>query len=58
VGDKRAKELLEAFGSVQGVRFATTEQLAAVVGEKVAGRIREYFDAEEPTAETEGMPKE
>jgi excinuclease ABC subunit C len=58
VGDKRAKELLEAFGSVQGVRFATTEQLAAVVGEKVAGRIREYFDAEDPTADTEGMPKE
>jgi excinuclease ABC subunit C len=47
VGDKRAKELLEVFGSVQGVRFANAEQLSAVVGEKVAGKIRIYFDAEE-----------
>jgi excinuclease ABC subunit C len=44
VGKKRAKELLEAFGSVQGVKFATTEQLREIVGEKVATRIREYFD--------------
>jgi excinuclease ABC subunit C len=58
VGDKRAKELLEAFGSVQGVRFATTEQLAAVVGDKVAGKIREYFDSEDPASETGGRAKE
>jgi excinuclease ABC subunit C len=58
VGDKRAKELLEAFGSVQGVRFATTEQLAAVVGDKVAGKIREYFDSEDPSSETGGRAKE
>lgn len=44
VGKVRARELLEAFGSVQGVRFATAEQLAAVVGEKVASRIREHFE--------------
>jgi excinuclease ABC subunit C len=43
VGKKRAKELLEVFGSVQGVQFATREQLAEVVGEKVAGTIKEYF---------------
>ena len=43
VGKKRAKELLEAFGSVQGVKFATAEQLAEVVGEKTAAKIREYF---------------
>jgi len=58
VGDKRAKELLEAFGSVQGVRFATTEQLAAVVGDRVAGKIREYFDAEDPAQETGEGAKE
>jgi excinuclease ABC subunit C len=58
VGDKRAKELLEVFGSVQGVRFATTEQLAAVVGDKVAGRIREYFDGDDPPGEAEGRAKE
>jgi len=43
IGDKRARELLEAFGSVQGVKFATTEQLAEVVGEKTALKIKEYF---------------
>jgi excinuclease ABC subunit C len=43
IGKKRAKELLEAFGSVQGVKFATQEQLAEVVGEKVALKIAEYF---------------
>ncbi len=40
---KRAKELLEVFGSVQGVKFATTEQLSEVVGEKTAQKILEYF---------------
>jgi excinuclease ABC subunit C len=53
IGEKRAKELLEAFGSVQGVRFATAEQLAAIVGEKVTGKIKEYFsqdDSPEPSA--------
>jgi excinuclease ABC subunit C len=44
VGKKRAKELLEAFGSVQGVKFATPEQLTEIVGEKVTEKIREYFD--------------
>jgi excinuclease ABC subunit C len=43
VGKKRAQELLEAFGSKQGVRFATPEQLAEIVGEKVAAKIVEYF---------------
>jgi excinuclease ABC subunit C len=47
VGKKRAKELLESFGSVQGVRFATTEQLADIVGEKTALKIKEYFGSEE-----------
>ncbi|MFN0158056.1 MAG: excinuclease ABC subunit UvrC [Bacteroidota bacterium] len=45
IGKKRAKELLEAFGSVQGVKFATQEQLAEIVGEKVAAKIGEYFAA-------------
>jgi len=44
IGKKRAQELLETFGSVQGVKFATQEQLTEIVGEKVAGKIREYFD--------------
>ncbi|HTR99105.1 MAG TPA: excinuclease ABC subunit UvrC [Bacteroidota bacterium] len=47
IGKKRAQELLEAFGSVQGVKFATAEQLAEVVGEKTAAKIREYFSPAE-----------
>lgn len=46
VGKKRAKELLEAFGSVQGVKFATEDQLKEVVGEKVASKVKEYFGEE------------
>lgn len=46
VGKKRAKELLEAFGSVQGVRFASREQLEELVGSKTADRIQEYFAGE------------
>jgi excinuclease ABC subunit C len=51
IGEKRAKELLEAFGSVQGVRFATTDQLEEVVGAKVAAKIREYFTPEDAAAD-------
>jgi excinuclease ABC subunit C len=53
VGKKRAKELLEAFGSVQGVKFATADQLVEIVGPKVTNKIKEYFatsDAEEETS--------
>lgn len=46
IGRKRAKQLLELFGSVQGVKFATIEQLAEVVGEKLATKIKEYFAEE------------
>ncbi len=46
IGKKRAQELLEAFGSVQGVKFATAEQISEIVGEKVALKIKEYFDEE------------
>lgn len=59
IGKKRARELLEAFGSVQGVKFATTEQLEEIVGSKVAGKIREYFTSpdEEPAVETQKAAK-
>ena len=59
IGKKRATELLEAFGSVQGVKFATPEQLSEIVGEKAAGRIREYFgspdDETVPPEEAKGV---
>jgi excinuclease ABC subunit C len=44
IGKKRSKELLEAFGSVQGVKFATKEQLSEIVGEAIAEKIKSYFD--------------
>lgn len=49
IGKKRAKELLEAFGSVQGVKFATEDQLAEIVGPKIAERLKEYFVDESAT---------
>jgi len=54
IGRVRAKELLEAFGSVQGVKFATEEQLAEIVGPKVAAKVKEYF-ADESTVKDEGV---
>ena len=43
IGKQRAKELLESFGSVQGVKFATEEQIAEIVGPKLASEIKEFF---------------
>ncbi|HEY6952476.1 MAG TPA: excinuclease ABC subunit UvrC [Bacteroidota bacterium] len=43
IGKKRAQELLEAFGSVQGVKFATQDQLADIVGDTIAEKIKQYF---------------
>jgi excinuclease ABC subunit C len=59
VGKKRAQILLETFGSKQGVRFATREQLAEIVGNNVAAKIIEYFlqtDDIAPDAATQGAP--
>jgi len=53
IGKKRAKELLESFGSVQGVKFATLEQLTAVVGESVALSVRDYFVSSEEEKQRE-----
>ena len=47
VGKKRATELLESFGSVQGVKFATEEQIAEIVGPKLATEIKDYFTEDE-----------
>lgn len=52
IGEKRAKMLLEVFGSVQGVKHATEEQLAEVVGEKLAEKIRMYFHEQIEEIET------
>jgi excinuclease ABC subunit C len=56
IGETRARELLEAFGSVQGVKFATLEQLAEVVGEKTAQKIKEHFADPEDAGARESDP--
>lgn len=45
IGEKRAAELLARFGSVEGVRQATVEQLADVVGATAAENVRAHFAA-------------
>jgi excinuclease ABC subunit C len=47
IGKARARKLLEVFGSVQGVKFATHDQLSEVMGEEIAQRIRDFFTEEE-----------
>jgi excinuclease ABC subunit C len=43
IGKKRAQTLLEVFGSVQGVKHASEEQLSEVVGDRLAEKIRLFF---------------
>jgi excinuclease ABC subunit C len=43
IGPRRRRALLTAFGSLAGVRRATREELAAVVGPKAAGAVLDFF---------------
>ena len=43
IGPRRRRALLIAFGSLSGVRRATREELAAVVGTKTATAVVDYF---------------
>ena len=43
IGPRRRKQLLTRFGSLQGVRRATREELTGVVGAKAASAIIEHF---------------
>ncbi len=43
IGSRRRKTLLTTFGSVAGVRRATREELAAVVGAKTADAVLAFF---------------
>src|SRR5207244_8148374 len=43
IGPRRRRTLLTTFGSVAGVRRATREELAAVVGSKAAAGVIAYF---------------
>lgn len=55
VGKARARDLLEMFGSVQGVKFATVEQLTEAIGEKIALKIKEYFQDDEKNQQAEAV---
>ena len=43
IGPRRRKQLLREFGSVNGVKRATREELTRIVGAKAASAIIEYF---------------
>jgi excinuclease ABC subunit C len=46
IGPRRRRTLLTTFGSLAGVRRATREELAAVVGPKVADAVLAFFAAQ------------
>jgi excinuclease ABC subunit C len=46
IGPQRSRALLKAFGSVRGVRSATLDRLADVVGTASARAVRLHFDGE------------
>jgi excinuclease ABC subunit C len=48
IGPRRRKALLTAFGSVTGVRRATREELARVVGAKAADALLAHFATTSP----------
>jgi excinuclease ABC subunit C len=43
IGDKRKRDLIRHFGSVRHVREATVEQIAEVVGPKMAQKLVDYL---------------
>ena len=45
IGPRRRKALLTTFGSLAGVRRATREELARVVGAKGADAVLAHFDS-------------
>ncbi len=47
VGTKTVQKLLRTLGSVQQVKAANEEQLAAVVGLAAARRLRQFYDSEQ-----------
>jgi excinuclease ABC subunit C len=44
IGPAKRRKLLSVFGSVRGVRGATEDELAGVVGKSSATRLRAHFD--------------
>jgi excinuclease ABC subunit C len=50
VGPRTRQRLLEHFGSIRGIKQASTDALTAVVNLTTAKRIRSYFDNESDSA--------
>lgn len=44
IGEKKAKILLSKFGSIEGIKQATLEELEKVVGKKVAKNLKEFLE--------------
>ena len=57
IGRKTARDLAQAFGSLDNLKHATTEQLTALpdIGETVAGSVTEYFSFPENNAMIDAM---
>ncbi|MDQ7849090.1 MAG: excinuclease ABC subunit UvrC [Armatimonadota bacterium] len=45
IGEKRKRDLIRHFGSVRRVRQASLEEIAAVIGPKMASRVAAYLQA-------------
>ncbi|HXF81303.1 MAG TPA: excinuclease ABC subunit UvrC [bacterium] len=45
IGEKRKRDLIRHFGSVRAIRQAPEEEIAAVVGPRIAGRVAAYLRA-------------
>ncbi|HWB83751.1 MAG TPA: excinuclease ABC subunit UvrC [Bryobacteraceae bacterium] len=52
VGEKTVQKLLKEFGSSELVRNASEDQLAAIVGRAAARRVKAFYEAAAPEAET------
>ncbi|HYV26685.1 MAG TPA: excinuclease ABC subunit UvrC [Candidatus Eisenbacteria bacterium] len=60
IGQRRKAALLKKFGSVQRLRTATLEQIAAVpgFGGKAAGELKTFLEARAPVPAPESEPKQ
>jgi excinuclease ABC subunit C len=47
IGEKRKKELLKTFGSVEGIKKATFEELRKILSEKVVLLLQEHLKGDE-----------
>lgn len=45
IGDKRRKELLKKYGSINKIKNATVEELSMIIPEKVAIELKEYLES-------------